>query len=288
MFCQECGARKVEGAQYCVSCGTPLAAQPEQPQVLQTRLLNAEPTQPTRRGLLRRGVARIGLMKRRVLKRGLMKSCLMVSGALFALVIGCAGVGAMLEGGGEHTAVVERAAPPRALEDERGDEAPAAEEADLTIPEQQAAFIRTVESFHERYEEAENELQSSAQRAKRRAALAKLLPDRSVRGWTGTLESLQTDSRGNAFITIQPDRADAITIATWNNALADAGTHSLIRSGSELYDKLAEMREGERVVFSGTFAAGEQDHIAEGSLTEDESMTSPDFVMVFSDVTKQE
>ncbi len=272
MFCQECGTRKAEGALYCTSCGTPLAAQPEQPQALETRLFHSEPVQPARRGLLRRGVARLGLMK----------SCLMVSGALFALVIGCAGVSAMLEGGGEQAAAVERAAPQSMLEDEWADEA------DVTISDQQTAFIRTVDSFYERYEEAENELQSSAQRAKRRTALAKLLPDRTVQDWTGTLESFDTDARGNAYITIEPEGAESITIATWNNALADAETHSMISSGSELYDKLAEMREGDPVIFSGTFAADEQDHIAEGSLTEDKAMTTPDFVMVFSDVTKQE
>ena len=287
MFCQECGARKTEGAVYCVFCGTPLAAQPEQPQVLQTRLFNSEPTQPARRGRLRRGVARLGLMKRRLLQRGLMKSCLMVCGALFALVIGCAGVAAIFDGG-EPTVVAERATPPRAIEHERADEARGAEETGLAIPEQQAAFIRTVASFSDRYEEAENELQRSAQRAKRRAALAKLLPGRAVKGWTGTLESLDTDSRGNAYITIEPEGAESIMIATWSNALADAGTHSMIRSGSELYNKLAAMRSGERVIFSGTFAASDVDHIAEGSLTEAGSMTTPDFVMVFSDVTGQE
>lgn len=279
MFCQECGTRKAEGALYCTSCGTPLAAQPEQPQ---TRLFHSEPMQPARRGLLRRGVAWLGLMKRRLLPHGLMKSCLMVSGALFALVIGCAGLNAILEDGGEQAAAIEHAAPQSVLEDERVDEV------DLTLSEQQTAFIRMVDSFSERYEEAENELQSSAQRAKRRTALAKLLPDRTVQGWTGTLESLDTDARGNAYITIEPEGAESITIATWNNALADSGTHSMISSGSELYDKLAEMREGDPVIFSGTFAADEQDHIAEGSLAEDKAMTTPDFVMVFSDVTKQE
>ncbi len=85
-----------------------------------------------------------------------------------------------------------------------------------------------------------------------------------------------------------PDGAEAVTIATWNNSLADTGTRSMIRSGSALYTKLAGMRAGARVIVSGTFAAGELDHLAEGSLTEAESMKTPDFVMVFSDVTEQE
>jgi hypothetical protein len=211
----------------------------------------------------------------------------MVSGALFALVIGCAGVSAIASDDGEHPAEA-RTAPQRALVDGRAAGAPGAEEGDRAIPERQAAFIRTVEAFSDRYDEAENELQRAGQRAERRAALAKLLPDRAVRDWTGTLTSLDTDSRGNAYITFTPDGAEAVTIATWNNSLADAGTHSMIRSGSALYTKLAGMRAGERVIVSGAFAAGELDHVAEGSLTEAESMKTPDFVMVFSDVTEQE
>ncbi len=287
MYCHECGARKAEGALYCVYCGTPLAAQPEQLQVPQTRMLHSAPVKPARRGLLRRGSARLGAIKRGLLRRRLIRNGLMASAALFALVIGCAGVSAIVDDGG-HVAAVGRAAPPGALEDERAGEARAADEAGFEIPEQQAAFIRTVKTFSERYQEAENDLQSSAQRAQRRAALAKLLPDRSVQRWSGTLESLDTDARGNAYITIEPDGLESMTIATWDNALADAGAHSMIRAGSELYDELAQMREGERVTFSGTFAADDQDHIAEGSLTEDEAMTTPDFVMVFSDVTTQE
>ena len=223
-----------------------------------------------------------------------MKTCLVVPAALFALLVACAGISAIVSDDDHQTAVVETTSRPAAIGDEprepkalADDEAPA-EAADQSIPEQQAAFIQTVESFYEPYREASNELQGSAQRPERSEALAALLPNRAVQSWTGTLESLDTTSKGDAYISIRPDGTESIIIATWNNPLADVDTNSIIPSGSDLYNKLAEMSVGDRVVFSGTFAAGDEDHLAEASLTEASSMTTPGFVMVFSDVTKQE
>src|SRR4051794_36515984 len=46
MYCQECGTGEAEGALYCVNCGSPLVAQPEQPQILKTRPFLSERTRP--------------------------------------------------------------------------------------------------------------------------------------------------------------------------------------------------------------------------------------------------
>jgi hypothetical protein len=281
MFCQECGTKRVEGAPYCPGCGAPLEAQGGQHQSQQTRVFEPEAAAHASASVLQPAGARSGLMKRPLRWRRLTKGCLMATGALFAMVIGCAGVSAVLEDSDDHRTVAARAESHPALEDHERD-------AGFESSEQQQAFIRMIEDYSERYREAENELQSSARRSERQAALAKLLPDREVHEWTGTLESLDTDSRGNAYITITPDGAEDMTIATWNNALADADTQSMIPSGSELFEELATMREGERVIFSGTFVADDQDHIAEGSLTEDKAMTTPDFVMVFSEIRAEE
>ncbi len=273
MVCQECGTRNPGDARFCTNCATPLEVmgppaatgqtQPYAPQAaVQTQPYAPQPVQPK--------------------KRRLMKTCLMVSGALFVLVVFCGGLAAIMSDGHQHTRSVEKHSAALAVEDESADEeAP-------PRPEQQEDFIETVESFYEPYQEAENELQASAQRPKRSQALAALLPNRSVQGWTGTLESLDTDSDGDAYITIRPDGTESITIATWHNSLVDVGASSLIPSGSAVYNKLAEMIAGDPVVFSGTFVAGEEDHIADASLTEAASMTAPRFVMVFSDVSQQE
>ncbi|HSH82483.1 MAG TPA: zinc ribbon domain-containing protein [Herpetosiphonaceae bacterium] len=275
MVCQECGTKNPEDARFCFNCATPLSPVPQPAVALHTQPYAPQPaaaaqTQP------------YGPQQAQPKKRRVMKTCLMVSGALFVLVVFCGALAAITSDGDQHTASVEKHSAAAAVEDE-----PADEEAPPR-PEQQVDFIETVESFYEPYQEAENELQASGQHPMRRQALAALLPDRAVQDWTGTLESLDTNSDGDAYITIRPDGAESITIATWHNSLVDAGTDSLIPPGSELYTELAEMSAGDQVVFSGTFAAGDQDHIAEAGVTEAASMTEPRFVMVFSDVTQQE
>ena len=286
MVCQECGTKNHEDARFCSSCGTRIVAIPPQASTLQTRPFDSPPAAAPPAPLLDPPPAQSK-------KRRLVKTCLLVSGTLFALVMGCAGIAAISSD--DHPRAVEANSMAVVVEDESaeekalaGEEASVAEEADQPIPEQQAAFIQTVESFYQPYHEASNELQGSAQRTKRNEALAALLPDRAVQDWTGTLESLDTTSQGNAYITIRPDGTESIIIATWNNALADVGTNSIIPTGSDLYNQLAGMSVGDRVVFSGTLAAGDEDHIVEGSLTESGSMTTPVFVMVFSDVTRLE
>lgn len=290
MLCQKCDAKNLEDARFCSDCGTQLVAIPEQaaaprtrpfgPQVAQTRPFGPQPA----------------LSK----KRGYMKTCLMVSAALFVLVTFCAGIGAAMSSDEQQTAAMDPDPMAVVVKDKpaeapAGEEAPAAaeevapaDEAAPAIPEQQAAFIQTVESFYQPYQEAKNELQGSMQRSKREVALAALLPNRAVQDWTGTLESLDTNSEGNAYIAIRLDGTESITIATWTNAGSDVGTNSIIPSGSALYNKLAEMSAGDRVVFSGTFAASDRDYIAESSSTDAASMTTPGFVMVFADITKQE
>ena len=73
-------------------------------------------------------------------------------------------------------------------------------------------------------------------------------------------------------------------IKTWNNALSDIFDETLIENGSELYNAIADLSKGDKVVFSGTFASDERDFIREASVTERGSMTDPEFILKFSDV----
>lgn len=274
MVCQTCDTKNLDDALFCSNCGTQLRAIPQQV-APQTRRFNLPMPQPQ--------------------KPGFRKTCLILAAALIALVVFCGGMAALVSGGEPQIVVAETGSTEIVTPDEPVDaaastceEALAADEVAAQIPEQQAAFIQTVEAFAHLYNQTENELQGSIHRAQRKEALATLLPDRAIQGWTGTLESLSTDTKGNAYITIRPDGMDSITIATWNNALRDVGTNSMIPSGSDLYNKLAGMNVGDRVVFSGAFAASDEDHLAESSMTEVGSMTTPGFVLVFEDVTPEE
>lgn len=156
----------------------------------------------------------------------------------------------------------------------------------IAMPADQAAFIQTVESYYQQYKDAPNELKGSALRTQRKEALAKQLSSMKINGWGGTLQSLDTNSEGKAAIRIKLDGSD-IEIGTWNNGLSDIGSDTLIANSSPLYNAISELAKGDHVVFSGDFLPEDRDYIAEQSPTENGSMTSPLFVVKFSDVAKK-
>ncbi len=164
MLCQRCDTQNPADARFCAHCATQLVVLPQ-------------PTAAPQRWPFKPRPARQ--------KRGLMRTTLLACGVLFALLMVCT-VGVALSIEDEPTRA--RAADAAVIVDEdelaktdevASDEAVADEEG-AAIPEQQAAFIHTVESFVQPYQEAANELQAFTERAKRKAALEALVPDRMV------------------------------------------------------------------------------------------------------------
>ena len=98
---------------------------------------------------------------------------------------------------------------------------------------------------------------------------------------------MTTNSEGKATIEVKLEGSQSVVVQTWNNALSDHGSDTLIDNKSPVYNKISEMSEGDRVVFSGEFLSDDRVGIREASLTEAGSMTSPGFIVKFSDVTKQ-
>jgi len=96
---------------------------------------------------------------------------------------------------------------------------------------------------------------------------------------------METNSEGKGIISVQLDGAE-IRVETWNNAISDLTNNTLIEHGSLLYKTISELKLGDKVIFSGTFLSGEDDYIAEKSLTEFGSMTSPEFTFRFTDIEK--
>jgi len=168
---------------------------------------------------------------------------------------------------------------PKEEEKQKGIEKPK-----IVLPQTQSAFIQKVESFYEPYYEAPNELKKSALRKQRKDAIREIIKNKRVSNWIGTLKSMETNSEGKAAIVIRLEGAESITIKTWNNALSDIFDETLIENGSELYNAIADLSKGDKVVFSGTFASDERDFIREASVTERGSMTDPEFILKFSDV----
>ncbi|MFL1475423.1 hypothetical protein [Pseudomonas grimontii] len=148
-----------------------------------------------------------------------------------------------------------------------------------TVSDFQRGFIETVQDYSTQYEAAPNELKKSSVAKKRIDAFAKLQGDpRKIAGWYGTIQKLGTNGDGDAFITIRL-LVDNITVSTWNNSISDAGSNTLIKNGSPVYEALSEMSEGNVVKFSGALGKAK-------NLSERARMTEPDFLFKFSKVEK--
>ncbi len=155
-------------------------------------------------------------------------------------------------------------------------------EAIIEIPSDQEQFISLIEKYVNSFRAAKNELQQSALKDQRKNELAKLIHDYSVSSWVGTITKLETNTEGKAILSIRvsPD----IEIKTWNNALSDINSNTLIAKGSELYSSLFNLSRGQKVRFSGSFFSSETNYIKETSMTIQGSMRSPEFLFKFKSV----
>jgi hypothetical protein len=152
------------------------------------------------------------------------------------------------------------------------------------MPEVQTLFIQAVVEHSGAYSGAKNELQQSAMRDQRKAAISSTLGGYVVSSWIGTINKLETNSEGKAILSVRV--APDIEIKTWNNALSDFASNTLIEKGTPVFNSLFDLAEGQKVEFSGRFFPSETDFIEETSMTISGSMTNPEFLFQFKSVTK--
>ncbi len=151
------------------------------------------------------------------------------------------------------------------------------------MPEEQIRFVRNVSEYATSFRGVKNELQQSAMRDQRRAAISTFLGGYSVNSWVGTINQLETNTEGKAILSVRI--SPNIEIKTWNNALSDVASNTLIEKGTPVYNNLFSLSKGQRVMFSGTFFPSESDFIKETSMTIDGSMRNPEFLFKFKSVT---
>ena len=156
------------------------------------------------------------------------------------------------------------------------------EDAEISVPTAQRHLIDTIEYFRVQYERAPNEFQKSAVRRERSSAIQTLLANCSVRGWVGILDSMTTTGEGNGTLSVRLAGSNRIKVKTWNNQLSDFGSDTVISPTSPVYNQVASMASGQKVTFSGTFLRGRQDYLEESSITEEGSMTDPEFIFSFA------
>lgn len=152
------------------------------------------------------------------------------------------------------------------------------------VPSSQREFITVVEAGRSAYRAGANDMQKGASRPARAKAICSALgSSRVVSDWVGQVYKLSSNGDGKGVLSIKI--APEVTVATWNNSMSDIGHQTLIESDSVLFRTASALSQGQWVKFSGTFRPSSVDCILESSITLAGSLTEPDFVFRFSDVT---
>jgi TonB family protein len=139
------------------------------------------------------------------------------------------------------------------------------------IPESQKTFKDVVHKYKEIY----NTKEESSMRTRRKQALGNLIGTHmEVKDWIGVV-SVNQPENGVLYINID----GKVTICT---GPVEGGIP--IPKGSPLYNQAANLKEGDRVVFSGVFFPSDTDYVREMSRTEWGSMTDPEFLMRFTSI----
>jgi len=163
-----------------------------------------------------------------------------------------------------------------------GAEAPADAPVEDAAPSQEDKFIDAVEAAADDVDGADNELQVVKARHARAKAIQQVLrPSIRVKNWTGTVEDVSTTLGGDSGV-VEISLTDDIKVATWNNGGSDFMDHTLIDVDSPLYDRLADLSEGDKVSFSGKFIRDAESGIGEQSLLDENGMTTPTFTFKFA------
>jgi hypothetical protein len=128
-------------------------------------------------------------------------------------------------------------------------------------------------------------MQRGGVKASRDHSLCSQNLSREVTDWVGTVTTIDSNSDGKGVLAVQiaPD----ITIKTWNNALSDIESDTLIEPESPVFQSASAMKPGELVRFSGIFLPGDSgDCVKEASLTLQGKVERPDFIFRFSNISR--
>lgn len=154
----------------------------------------------------------------------------------------------------------------------------------LKPPLEQDRFIQAVEKARAAYKSGQTDLQRGAARPARAREICAVLPSSELRQWIGKIRSLTTNRSGEGVLIVEISKG--VKLMTMNNSLSDSTYGTMIKSGSALYQKLLEMKEGDFVRFDASLFRSNDDCYAEISLTMQGSLEEPEFVTNFTRVTR--
>lgn len=154
---------------------------------------------------------------------------------------------------------------------------------DLNLPKAQVAFLKAVAAGQEAAEGA-NELEVVEARKARSVALCAAVPENlTVENWVGEVSSIETTLGGDAGV-VELTVARDVQVGTWNNALSDLLSDTLIEPESRMWDSVIDLDPGDRVYFSGRFDRDRRDCITESSVIDENGMLTPSFIIAFTDI----
>lgn len=158
----------------------------------------------------------------------------------------------------------------------------------LEFPPNQQNFLKVIEDYKIRYDDASNELKKSAVRTERGNRIKEALGNtHNFSNWVGVVEQMQTTSKGKAIFTIEIEDT-GVKMGTINNEFSDLFDNTLIEQSNPLYNAIAELQKGDKVIVSGSFLnSSGSDYVKEYSITESGSMKNPDFLVRFTNVQKK-
>lgn len=281
MFCHNCGAALADQSRFCESCGT------------HTRTRG---TVPREEGSPRSAIKQVGKIP-----TGLRIRSRRTRVTLEVVVIGALLGGLLLLWGlsnhassGTSTTVESppvQTAPQRDFAIPLPSSAQTTPQGDSSIPPLQESFTTMIDSFIPRYNGADTEIRKTSMRFERKDAIIKYFSGSEglrFEGWVGEVKDLRTESDGNASVSIKLWGTETV-IKTWNNSFSDSSSHTMISRSDVIYRSLMDIKEGDEVTVSGTFIPADsgQDYAREASLTEGGSMTSPEFIVKFSQISKK-
>jgi hypothetical protein len=259
MFCPKCGTESLNDAQFCRECGSTLGSRVQRA----GQQLRTAPSRPAQSDK----PPRVGLK--------LLFVVVVVIGVLWVLFVA----------EGTPRTQPSSAEPPEVHPVTLLSTTPSAP----TVPPQEAAFASMVKSFVPSYNQADTEIRKTNVRFERKQAMAKFFSGSDglrFQNWVGIVKSVTTESDGEAALSLTLLGDSDLTIATWNNSFSDSSAHTMIARSDSLYGSLMNIKSGDVVRVSGTFlsSGSAADEIKESSLTEEGAMTSPDFIVRFTEI----
>lgn len=155
----------------------------------------------------------------------------------------------------------------------------------IVIPQEQTKFCDSVNDFTKKYAIAPNELKKSQLRVARKKELQDVLASLRFNDWVGELTELGTTTDGGACVSVRLHNSPII-LKTWNNHISDLFDNSIIPINTPLYENISNLPKNCNVKINGTFRVSDEDFLKECSITEEGSMTEPEFIVNFNQILK--